>query len=118
MDMRKVTREVRLTKWAEIIREQKASGQSIHAWCAANDVDKQRYYYWQRQLRESACENLALQPEALALPVPTFTEVRVPLETTTAGTITVRMGDRVVEIAGDASVSAIETVMRMLLGRC
>jgi transposase-like protein len=117
MDMRKVSREVRLTKWSEIIREQKASGESIHAWCAANGVTKQQYFYWQRQLREIACESLVLQQESLQHPVPTFTEITTPRDVSTTGTITVRIGDAVVEIAGEASPSAIDTIMRALVSR-
>ena len=118
MDMRKVAREVRLSKWSEIVREQKASGQSIHAWCAANRVDKQRYYYWQRQLREVACESLVLQPEPLSVHAPTFTEVSLPTDIASTGTITVRIGEAVIEIAGDASPSAIEAIMRALVEKC
>lgn len=55
-----MTREVRLERWAEILREGQASGQSITAWCAANGVDRQRYFYWQRRLRELAGVTMGL----------------------------------------------------------
>lgn len=58
--MRQMTREVRLERWAEILREGQASGQSITAWCAANGVDRQRYFYWQRRLRELAGVTMGL----------------------------------------------------------
>lgn len=118
MDMRKVAREVRLSKWAEIIREQKASGQSIHVWCAENGVTKQQYFYWQRQLRGIACESLATQSGCLPHVAPTFTEVPLPAKVAPTGTITVRIGAAVVEIAGDASPSAIEAIVRMLISQC
>ena len=58
MDIRKATREVRLERWAEILRDRQASGMSITAWCETNGVDRQRYFYWQKKLRGLACEAL------------------------------------------------------------
>ena len=40
MDIRKATREVRLERWAEILRDIQASGMSITAWCETNGVDR------------------------------------------------------------------------------
>jgi putative transposase len=59
MNTREMASEYRSAQWAEIIREQKSSGQSISAWCAANGVSRQRYFYWQRRLREAAVGALA-----------------------------------------------------------
>ena len=118
MDMRKVAREVRLSKWAEIIREQKISGQSIHAWCAANGITKQQYFYWQRQLREIACEGLVVQSERLPQPALTFTEVITPAEASPTGSITVRMGEAVVEIVGDVSPATVESILQALMKQC
>ena len=117
MDMRKVAREVRLSKWSGIMQEQKASGMSIHAWCAANGVNKQRYFYWQRQLRESACESLVSVQGQIQGKPPSFVEMTPPEETSCTGTITVRIGGAVIEIAGDATPSAIESVIRVLRER-
>lgn len=55
MDSRKVTQEVRLRQWSELVREQKNSGQSIKSWCEDRGIPRQQYFYWQRKLREAAC---------------------------------------------------------------
>lgn len=54
MDSRKVTQEVRLRQWSELVREQKNSGQSIKSWCEERGIPRQQYFYWQRKLREAA----------------------------------------------------------------
>ena len=114
MDTRQVTQEVRMAKWAEIIRAQKSSGQTIKAWCEANGVSRQRYFYWQRQFRESICENLSLQQGTEIVAPVSFAEVGVPVETNPTGLITIRVDGAVVEIAGEASPGAIEAVLRAL----
>ena len=58
MDARKVAQEVRLAQWAEKIREQKNSGLNIRAWCADQGIARQQYFYWQKKLRELACQEL------------------------------------------------------------
>jgi transposase-like protein len=117
MDMRKVAREVRLTKWSEILRAQQASGQTIQTWCEANGIDKQQYHYWQRKLRESAIESLTPTTEKMALTAPTFTEIPAPPHTAGNGMMTVRIGGAVVEISGGVSSAAVETVLRILSER-
>lgn len=55
MESRKVTQEVRLRQWSELVREQKNSGRSIKSWCEERGIPRQQYFYWQRKLREAAC---------------------------------------------------------------
>jgi len=41
-----------------IIRERKNSGLSVKSFCEKAGIQKSLYYYWQRKLREGACEEL------------------------------------------------------------
>ena len=50
-----MARQVRLSQWAGIMHERSESGKSIRKWCAENGIQEKTYYYWQRNLRESAC---------------------------------------------------------------
>ena len=50
--------KVRLTRWAELLREQKSSGMNIKNWCEAQGVSRARFFYWQKKLRESVCTEL------------------------------------------------------------
>lgn len=76
MDTREVTREVRLTKWAGILRQRQESGRSIRAWCTENGIVEKTYHYWQRKLREVACEKLT-EAQSRELAAPGFAEVRL-----------------------------------------
>ena len=64
MGAREIATEVRLAQWSQIIQERAASGLSIEQFCKQNGVARNRYFYWQRKLREATAQQLA-QPQAL-----------------------------------------------------
>ena len=74
MDTKKLTKQVQLKRWAEILRERTESGQTIKAWCLENEIHEKTYYYWQRKLRETVCNELSNNAPA------TFLEIK-PIET-------------------------------------
>jgi hypothetical protein len=53
-----IAAEYRLAHWAAIMKERKESGQSIKAYCESVGIHVNVYHYWQRKLREAACENM------------------------------------------------------------
>jgi putative transposase len=59
MNTREIAKEYRLSHWAEVLRERSASGLSVKEFCKAAGIQENVYYYWQRKLREAACEELA-----------------------------------------------------------
>jgi len=63
MDTRKVAAEHRLKHWTRVMQDRAASGMSIKAFCEEIGVHENVYYYWQRKLREKACELGMLQNE-------------------------------------------------------
>jgi len=58
MNTKKIAVELRLSHWAGIMRERVDSGLSISAYCKREGFHDNIYYYWQRKLREAACEQL------------------------------------------------------------
>ena len=58
MKTREIATEYRLTHWAGILQERRASGKSIKEFCKTAGIRENIYYYWQRKLREAACEEL------------------------------------------------------------
>ncbi|WP_337999084.1 IS66 family insertion sequence element accessory protein TnpA, partial [Desulforamulus hydrothermalis] len=58
MNTREIAAEYRLAHWAQIVRRKNESGLSIKAFCASEGFRENTYYYWQRKLREAACEQL------------------------------------------------------------
>jgi putative transposase len=58
MNTREIAAEYRLSHWAGIMRERNASGMSVKAFCRTAGFHENVYFYWQRKLRESACQEL------------------------------------------------------------
>ena len=58
MNTKEMTRQVRLAHWINVLRERNESGKSIRAWCQENEINQKTYHYWQRKLRETACEQV------------------------------------------------------------
>lgn len=67
MDTRKVAEEYRLSQWMQVIQEQKCSGQNIKEFCEDKGIKKNRYFYWQRKLRQATCEGLIKSEEPAEL---------------------------------------------------
>lgn len=63
MDTQKVANQYRLSQWAKIIQEKQKSGLSIKEFCKAQGMRENKYYYWQRKIREATCAGLAKQEE-------------------------------------------------------
>jgi len=62
-DTRKIAAEYRLSHWAKIMQERKDSGMSIRQYCETAGFHENIYFYWQRKLRQAACEKLLLEPQ-------------------------------------------------------
>jgi len=81
MKSKEVTKEYRLSEWACILQARKESGLKIREYCKDAGIPEHRYYYWQKKLREVACEELANTQKNLAgLTPPGFIEVKTPLQ--------------------------------------
>jgi len=83
MNTRYIAAEYRLAHWAEIIRKRVESGLCIRVFCNNTGINENAYFYWQRKLRESACEQLVktqADSTSAALVHSGFTEVKL-LET-------------------------------------
>lgn len=116
-EVQKVVQDVRLKEWVDIIQEQKASGLSVRAWCRENDIGQGRFYYWLNKLRKATLEQF---PEELKKT--TFVPIEPPINikatnninTNANSSITIRKGDISIELANDAPLSTITTVLEAL----
>lgn len=80
MNTREIAAEYRLAHWAQIVRRRSESGLSIKVFCASEGFHENAYYYWQRKLREAACEQLMEIRTEHAKPClipPGFAEVKI-----------------------------------------
>lgn len=100
MNTREIAAEYRLAHWAQILQDRAQSGLSIRAYCKSVGMHENVYFYWQRRLRETACEQLS---------VPGFAEVSLavpkaqpsPTGTVQPGGLRIEVGD--VQITVDSS---------------
>ena len=61
MNTRAIAAEYRLQQWAGIMQNCKESGLSIKAYCENAGIHPNTYFYWQKKLREAACELIKVE---------------------------------------------------------
>lgn len=66
-----------IQKWKKIILAQRASGLSARAFCQREEISKDQFYYWQKQIRRELIMQKE-QQEAAALPAPVEPAVSSP----------------------------------------
>lgn len=117
MNTREVTRQYRLNKWTEIVRECRSSGQTVAAWCTDRNINPKQYYYWLKCVRTAACESLqVIESEAQS-----FVPVKMPDNLIKASPtaqvlspIILRMGAVTLELHNGASAELITNTVRAL----
>ena len=81
MKAREATKEYRLSEWASILQDRKESRVNIREYCKGAGIPEHQYYYWQRKLRETACEGLSTtRPDSKGMAPLGFVEVKTPLQ--------------------------------------
>lgn len=63
MNTREIASEYRLGHWAGVLQERRERGISVKEFCRRSGFQENVYYYWQRKLREAACEELAVRAQ-------------------------------------------------------
>lgn len=117
--IQKVTREYRASRWAEIIKECRNSGETIKAWCEKQGINEKSFYYWQRRFREKACQVLEQSDTPNPLSLPSFAEISVPqTKKSEAVAVTLRIGEVTAEVYNGAEPITIESVIRTLKTIC
>ena len=78
MNTRSIAAEYRLSHWAGIMREREESELSVREFCANTGFHENVYFYWQRKLREAACNELGNSQGTQTIIAPSgFTEVKI-----------------------------------------
>ena len=54
--------------WASIIADRKSSGLNIDEYCKINNISRNSYFYWLRQIRENVASSI--EPAEISLPIP------------------------------------------------
>ncbi len=113
MDMRSVQHQVVARDWQQRIMNQKSSGFSVRKWCADNNVQESRYYYWLKVLRNDEL--------ALSKPAGIFAELQQPdrnsitaLSSTSGICAVIRGSGLCLEIHNGADPRTLEATMKSL----
>ena len=121
---RTITKEYRLAHWAGIMREREGSGLSIKAYCEGAGFPENQYFYWQRKLREAACEELTPQGKATNL-TPVFAEVKLaaqPMFNTSAAIpqshVCIEAGGARLIAGSEYPVSKLAELLRVVSREC
>ena len=77
MDMRRITAERRITHWAQIVRGRVESGLSVKTFCEKAGIHENVFFYWQRKIRNKACEVSTMATTEARLVPQGFTEVKI-----------------------------------------
>jgi len=108
--------EFRLKQWTKIIQTCQASGMTVVAWCAKNDINIKTYYYWLRRIRILALESGKNRPcnnEPSIVPV-----AYQPSKASAAAAITIHLPSVSIDIHEGASRATIEDVLCALKSIC
>jgi len=121
MDTRYIAEEYRLTHWAGIMRERKESGLSIKAYCEGAGIHANVYFYWQKKLREAACQGLVPPPgpEGEGI-VPSGWAVCDPAPEAVGpvGSVIIEIGKCRITATAGADPDLLGKVCRALLSQC
>lgn len=126
MKTREIAEEYRLHHWSNIMRERQESGLSIRAFCKKAGFHENRYYYWQKRLREVTCESLSVitSESAEIMPI-SFVEAKLSerqLQKSQAAETTSHVSIEVdgirISVSGDYSADKLAVLLREMKRPC
>ncbi|WP_288704746.1 IS66 family insertion sequence element accessory protein TnpB [uncultured Ruminococcus sp.] len=103
-EIAKVKKEVKLSKWAEMVRKRNESGLTVTDWCKENGINLKTYYYRLKRVRQAVCNEIEQHDIVPVEPI-AGTE-------TTAEKIELSVGDVKISLPDDFN----ESTLRRLLG--
>ncbi len=123
MDVQKITHEVRLQQWGNIVKDCRSSGKSIKAWCAEKSINIKTYYYWQKKVCQVACRELVVGQKRNFEAVPinsgsVFAEISVPKSNSGRLAVTIHHNNTEVNIYCGADAAIVETALQALRSLC
>ena len=121
MNTREIAAEYRLSHWAGIMRERQESGLSIRQFCKNAGYHENVYYYWQRRLREAACQELdpAAQEERRMASAPEgWVSCVKPERSTSQPMLAIEIGPYRVVVGNDIESEHLVKVCRALASIC
>lgn len=121
MNSTKLRHQLSLEKWADIIRQQQASGLTINQWVTENNIRRDAFFYWKSKLKDTVIDSvtsagfveLPVAPiQTESIPVVKLVQPTPSTETSVETVATMNIGTSVINIYGNAS----QEFLRNLLG--
>ena len=119
MNQKEIKQELYIKEWEQLYSRQQESGMSIDAFCKANNISRNKFFYWQRKARAVACKDVVVPVDAtneVTKPAtnnnPVFTAVNLSHETT--GGISIRTGNTQINISPDANTEHVRMVLEVM----
>ena len=119
--------EYRLVQWAETMRRCQESGKSKKGFCDSEGIHPNVFFYWQRKLREAACETLIsaqkqamIEAEPMESNVPSGWSLCETLPESTDGEkeITIEINGFRVSVGADTDLELLKSICGMLRSIC
>lgn len=117
MNMKKISQEMNLQKWTQIVKECRNSGETAVKWCAENDINIKTYYYRQRKVLKSVCNELMITNNNVERS-PAFAEVILPGTKRSEVAITLNLNNIFLQIHNGADESVISQTLKVLGNLC
>ena len=122
INTREIATEYRLTQWAGIMRERQESGLSIKAFCEQSGFHENVYFYWQRKLREAACQALLPtvkeEPSTSVVPQGWAMVSEPPKSEPVNKDVYIEIGKSRITVSPDVDPDQLTKVCRVLIELC
>jgi hypothetical protein len=119
MDTKKAATEYRMIQWTQVLQERAASGESIKRFCERKGISKHTYLYWQKKLREAACNQLVSQQETQNPPVPSGWAVcTASTGEPNSSIITIELGKFRLSVGNDTDFELLVKTCKVLATLC
>lgn len=108
-----IRQQASMNRWALIIKDQRASGKTVRAFCREQGLSWHAYYYWLRKIRQMLLDNNQQAAEMHN----TFAEVPCHgsyVPSSDEGSITMHIGTASLELRGNVNGSSLRTAMQLL----
>lgn len=117
MNVDKLSQEVKMQQWANLIKTCRESELSVKEWCKQNNIAEQTYYYWLKKIREKLVEQTPIQadnPETKTTFIPIeFNSVAIEKKKTSK--IIINKDDIHIEVPETINEDLMMNIVRSLL---
>jgi hypothetical protein len=111
-----IAAEYRLSHWAQIMKERQDSGLTIRDYCKREGCHENRYFYWQRKLRQAVCTKFipAVATESANNQPPGWATLHLQ-NTPTTSEITIEVGGCRIAVSHNTDTVLLAKICRALI---